>query len=93
MTYQNNKKEELIMLTAKDLTPFEIQVIDDLWEDYMYNVRNLNDADIDRCDPDDVGYFREWLDENQITAFKQYLSQSDSLLAEIVKYCVQHTDQ
>ena len=26
------------MLKPNSLTPFEIQIIDDLWEDYMYNV-------------------------------------------------------
>lgn len=75
------------------LTPFEIQIIDDLWEDYIYNVRELNDADVDQCDPDDVGYFREWLDENTIEAFARYLPESDSELAIIIKYCVEHTVQ
>lgn len=30
------------MRKPNSLTPFEIQIIDDLWEDYMYNVRDLN---------------------------------------------------
>lgn len=75
------------------LTPFEIQIIDDIWEDYIYNVRELNDADVDQCDPDDVGYFREWLDENTIEAFARYLPESNSELATIIKYCVKHTVQ
>lgn len=75
------------------LNNFEIQIIDDLWEYYMYNVRELHDADVDKVDPDDVGYFREWLDENTIQAFIMYLPESDSRLAEIIKYCVEHTKQ
>lgn len=82
------------MQKPNSLTPFEIQIIDDLWEDYMYNVRDLNDADVDQCDPDDIGNFREWLyNDHSIIAFNCYLSESDSGLAEIVKYCVEHTKQ
>lgn len=65
------------------LSPFEIQLIDDLWEYYMYNVRELNDADVDKVDSDDVGYFRKWLDDNTIEAFRLYMPESDSQLAEI----------
>ena len=75
------------------LSKFEIQIIDDLWENYMYNVRQLNDADVDKVDPDDVGYFREWLDDNTIEAFVRYMPESDSRLAEIIKYCVEDTEQ
>lgn len=75
------------------LSKFEIQIIDDLWENYMYNVRQLNDADVDKVDPDDVGYFREWLDDNTIEAFVRYMPESDSRLAEIIKYCVENTEQ
>ena len=75
------------------LSPFEIQLIDDLWEYYMYNIRELNDADIDKVDSDDVGYFRKWLDDNTIEAFRLYMPESDSQLAEIIKYCVIHTPQ
>lgn len=77
------------ILTSK----FETQIIDDLWEDYMYNVRELNDTDVDQVDPDDVGYFREWLEDNCITAFEKYLPQSDSTLAKIIKFCVDNTEQ
>lgn len=75
------------------LSPFETQIIDDLWEYYMYNVRELNDADIDQVDPDDVGFFRGWLDDNTIETFRLYMPESDSRLAEIIKYCVTHTPQ
>ena len=75
------------------LSKFEIQIIDDLWENYMYNVRQLNDVDVDKVDPDDVGYFREWLDDNTIEAFVRYMPESDSRLAEIIKYCVENTEQ
>ena len=75
------------------LSKFEIQIIDDLWENYMYNVRQLKDADVDKVDPDDVGYFREWLDDNTIEAFVRYMPESDSRLAEIIKYCVEDTEQ
>lgn len=86
------------MMTTKQisnkLTPFEIQIIDDLWEDYMYNTRNLNDADVYQCDPDDIGHFREWLYvDHSIIAFNRYLPESDSELAKIVKYCIKHTKQ
>lgn len=75
------------------LSPFETQIIDDLWEYYMYNVRELNDADVDKVDSDDVGFFREWLDDNTIEAFRLYMPESDSQLAEIIKHCVTHTPQ
>ena len=75
------------------LSKFETQIIDDLWENYMYNVRQLNDVDVDKVDPDDVGYFREWLDDNTIEAFVRYMPESDSRLAEIIKYCVENTEQ
>lgn len=82
------------MQKPNSLTPFEIQIIDDLWEDYMYNVRDLNDADVDQCDPDDIGNFREWLyNDRSIIDFNRYLSKSNSELAKIVKYCVEHTKQ
>lgn len=68
------------------LSPFEIRLIDDLWEYYMYNIRELNDSD-------DVGYFRKWLDYNTIETFRLYMPESDSQLAEIIKYCVIHTSQ
>lgn len=73
------------------LSPFETQIIDDLWETYMYNVQEANDADIDQVDPDDVGFFREWLNSNTIMAFNLYMPESDSQLAEIIKFCVTHT--
>ena len=75
------------------LSKFETQIIDDLWENYMYNVCELNDADVNRVDPNDVGYFREWLDDNTIVAFERYMPESDGRLAEIIKYCVENTEQ
>ena len=75
------------------LSPFEIRLIDDLWEYYMYNIRELNDADIDKVDSDDVGYFLKWLDDNTIEAFRLYMPESNSQLAEIIKHCVTHTLQ
>lgn len=72
------------------LTPLELQMIDDLWEHYMYNICDRNDADVDRCELEDIGYFREWLDSESFACII-LLPQSDSTMQSLIKYCVKKT--
>lgn len=71
---------------------FLIRTVNDLWENYMYNIRDLNDPDVSKVDIDDIGFFREWLDQEQLTGFTKLLPQSDSAMQEIVKYCYNQID-
>lgn len=64
-----------------------MQAVVDAWENYMFDVRDLNDADVDKVDLDDVGFFREWLDSANWYSLKLYLPQSDSAMQEIIKFC------
>lgn len=66
---------------------FLMQTIVDMWENYIYDVRDLNDADADKVDLDDVGFFREWLDSANWYGPRLYLPQSDSAMQEIIKFC------
>lgn len=76
--------------TEKPYT-FIIQLINDLWEDWMYGHRQATDTEIDEVNIIDVGYFREWLDQEGLIAFLLYLPESDSLMQEIIKFCVNET--
>jgi hypothetical protein len=67
---------------------FVLQAINDLWENYIYNGLNLNDADVDQVDLDDVGHFREWCDEQGYFFVQQCLPESDSLMQGIIKYAI-----
>lgn len=67
---------------------FLMQTINDFWENYMYNERNFNDSDIDQTDIEDVGYFREWCDEQGFFAIEHCLPESDSLMQKIIKFCI-----
>lgn len=76
------------ILTSK----FEIQVVTDLWRYYIYEYYGFGEDVFEECHPEMIGHFREWLDEKEIIAFEKYLPQSDSDLAEIVKYCVENAE-
>lgn len=67
---------------------FVLQAINDLWENYIYNELNLNDADVNQVDFDDVGYFREWCDAEGYFFVEQCLPESDSLMQAIIKYAI-----
>lgn len=67
---------------------FVLQAINDLWANYIYNELNLNDADVDQVDLDDVGYFREWCDAEGYFFVEQCLPESDSLMQAIIKYAI-----
>ena len=67
---------------------FFLQVINDLWENYIYNELNLNDTDVNQVDLDDVDHFREWYDEQGYVFMQQCLPESDSLMQGIIKYAI-----
>lgn len=67
---------------------FVLQAINDLWANYIYNELNLNDADVDQVDLDDVGHFREWCDAEGYFFVEQCLPESDSLMQAIIKYAI-----
>lgn len=67
---------------------FVLQVITDLWKDYIYNELHHNDTDVDQVDLDDVGYFREWCDEQGYFFMQRCLPESDSLMQGIIKYAI-----
>lgn len=71
---------------------FLIRTVNDLWENYIYNVLELNNPDVNTFDIDDIGFFREWLDQKQLTGFVELLPQSDSTMQAIVKYCYNQID-
>lgn len=70
---------------------FIIQIIADLWENYMFTQQDATDEEVDKVDLSDVGYFREWLDQEGLLAFTLYLPQSDSEMQRIIKYCEKET--
>lgn len=67
---------------------FVLQAINDLWANYIYNELNLNDADVDQVDIDNVGHFREWCDAEGYFFVEQCLPESDSLMQAIIKYAI-----
>lgn len=67
---------------------FVLQVITDLWKNYIYNELRHNDIDVVQVDLDDVGYFREWCDEQGYFFVQQCLPESDSLMQGIIKYAI-----
>lgn len=71
---------------------FLMQALNDLWENYMYNEQDLNDADVDRVDTEDVGYFREWCDAQGFFAIEHCLPESDTLIQEIIKFCLKQVN-
>lgn len=71
---------------------FVLQMLNDLWENYMYNARELNDADVDQVDLIDIGFFREWCDQEGFFAIEHSLPESDSAMQEIIKYCIQEVN-
>lgn len=68
---------------------FILQMLNDLWANYMYNTRELNDADVDQVDLIDVDFFREWCDQEGFFAIEHFLPESDSAMQEIIKHCIQ----
>lgn len=67
---------------------FFLQIINDLWENYIYNELNLNDTAAGQVDLDDVGHFREWCEEQGYVFMQQCLPESDSLMQGIIKYAI-----
>lgn len=81
----NYLKKNRDQLTVK----FILQMIHDLWENYMIHEQGIefNSKYIDHPTDNLVGYFREWAKVDQeLYALDDYLPQSDSSLAEIIKY-------
>lgn len=68
---------------------FILQMIHDLWENYMLCEQNteFDNKYINRPTDNLVGYFREWVKVDQeLYALDTYLPQSESSLAEIIRY-------
>lgn len=78
-------KKNQDQLTVK----FILQMIHDLWENYMFREQSIEFDSKYINHPTDnlVGYFREWVKVDQeLDALDAYLPQSDSSLAEIIRY-------
>lgn len=78
-------KKNQDQLTVK----FILQMIHDLWENYMLHKQGVefDSKYIDHPTDNLVGYFREWVKDDQgLYALDTYLPQSDSSLAEIIRY-------
>lgn len=71
---------------------FLYQMVNDLWENYIYDVCKLDDETVEKVDIDTVGYFREWCDASGFYAIDDYLPQSDSQVQAIIKQCQAITD-
>ena len=71
---------------------FVLQMLNDLWGNYMYNTHELNDANVDQADLTDVGFFREWCDKEGFFAIEHLLPESDSTMQAIIKYCIQEVN-
>lgn len=71
---------------------FVLQILNDLWENYMYNARELNDTDVNQVDLVDVGFFREWCDKEGFFTIEHLLPESDSTMQAIIKYCIQEVN-
>ena len=68
-------------------------MIHDLWENYMIHEQGIefDNKYIDHPTDNLVGYFREWAKVDQkLYALDDYLPQSDSSLAEIIRYTEQN---
>lgn len=86
-----NEKITLRELQAHQGEPayqFLIQTINGLWENYMYDTRELNDPNVDQIDPKDVGYFREWCYKQGLFGINLCLPASGSAMQEIIQFCV-----
>lgn len=89
------KKITLSNIQAHQSEPayqFLMQTLNDLWENYMYNEQDLNDADVDQVDTEDVGYFREWCNAQGFFAIEHCLPESDTLMQEIIKFCLKQVN-
>lgn len=78
-------KKNQDQLTVK----FILQIIHDLWENYMLREQGIefDSKYIDHPTNNLVGHFREWVKVDQeLYALDTYLPQSDSSLAEIIRY-------
>lgn len=78
-------KKNQDQLTVK----FILQIIHDLWENYMFHEQSIEFESqyINRPTANLVGHFREWAKVDQeLYALDAYLPQSDSSLAEIIRY-------
>lgn len=78
-------KKNQDQLTVK----FVLQMIHDLWENYMLCEQNaeFDNKYIDHPTDNLVGHFREWAKVDQeLYALDAYLPQSDSSLAKIIRY-------
>lgn len=67
---------------------FLVQTLADLYSNYMYNARQLDGDAIYQVNLDDVGFFREWCDQEGFFAIEHLLPESDSLMQDILKYCI-----
>lgn len=86
-----NEKITLRELQAHQAEPayqFLMRTINDLWENYIYETRELNDPNVDQVDTRDVGYFCEWCYKQGFFAINHCLSESGSTLQEIIKFCI-----
>lgn len=79
-----------------DYVGFFYQTIDDLWG---YYIMDVNDDILSRdhkiytkVEPEMVGRFREWLYDQGYYAVEDYLPQSDSTVADIIKQCINAID-
>ena len=81
--------EELRNNQYQSAYQFVIMTVNDLWENYMYNVRQLNDADVDKVDKLDVAYFQRWCKLEMYEGIAKYLPKDNESLQEIIKWCSQ----
>lgn len=72
---------------TKESIKFVMQTIYDLWENYMYDVRDAQDDEIDAVDELDVKEFQDWADKSNWYVIKEFLPEPPKDLAKIIKYC------
>ena len=82
MTINDIRKNE-----GKKSIQFVMQAVYDLWENYMYEVRDAQDDEIDAVDELDVEYFQKWADQNNWYVISEFMPKSAKDLAEVIKYC------
>ena len=81
--------EELSNNQHQPAYQFVVMTINDLWGNYMYNVRQLNDADVDKVDMLDVAYFQKWCKQEMYQGIAKYLPKDRESLQAIIKWCGQ----
>lgn len=88
----NGELKETFQGFKPNYKEFLYRMVNDLWENYIYDVCQLDDETVEKVDIETVGHFREWCYNSGFYAIDDYLPQSDSQLQAVIKQCQEIVD-